>query len=458
MKRLILTLTFIVLSFVGAFSQGSDNYGSGLKINLNPDGTKYARFIIWNQIWFRATELNPGSSVGGEETKNNYDIGARRVRMLAYAQISKRYMILSHFGINNQTFINGGGSGASGSGAYGAGKKPQMFFHDFWNEYAVVLPTKENKNTSLSLGGGMHYFLGISRLTQASTLNFLTVDSPIFSWATVDMADQFARQFGVFAKGKLNRLEYRLALNKPFATSLTPVSTAEIAVDNSGKTSFAKTAYLEYHFLDVESNLLPYKVGTYLGTRKVFNIGAGIYSQPNGTKSIKNGEEQKHNVNLASVDVFADLPVGAKNRNAAVTAYMGLFRYDFGPNYLRNIGIMNPAVATAGYAGKDALMSGVGNAQPMIGTGNIFYTQAGILLPKYSEKPKMRVQPFAAYTHKNFEALPVAVDNFDIGANWLIDGHHAKITTQYSIRPGIEAISGKRQNLGEFIAQLQIYL
>jgi hypothetical protein len=59
-------------------------------------------------------------------------------------------MILAHFGINNQTFINGGGSGTSGTGGYGNGKKP-AFFHDAWNEYAVILPGEAGK-FSLSLG------------------------------------------------------------------------------------------------------------------------------------------------------------------------------------------------------------------------------------------------------------------------------------------------------------------
>jgi hypothetical protein len=456
MKNILFTILITTICFLRSFSQGSADYGSGMKLNLNPEGSKYIRFIAWNQIWFRASQLNPGSAVGGEQTNTNYDIGARRIRMLAMAQVSNRYMILTHFGINNQTFINGGGSGSSGTGGYGAGKKPQIFFHDVWNEYAVILPSKKNKNTSLSLGGGLHYFMGVSRMTQASTLNFLTVDSPIFSWANIEASDQFARQFGLFAKGKLNRLEYRLALNKPFATNLVP--TTEAAVDNSGKTAFAKTGYLEYHFWDIESNVLPYKVGTYLGTRKVFNVGAGFYTQPKGTRSLNNGSQKTHDVNLLAVDAFMDLPLGNKDRNMAVTAYAGFFNYNFGPHYLRNIGIMNPAMASVDYSGSDRLLSGAGNAQPMIGTGNIFYTQAGLLLPKYSEKPKVRVQPFAAFTHKDFEALPVGVNNFDMGANWLIDGHHAKITTQYSLRPGIEAISGKKRSFGEFIAQLQIYL
>ncbi|MFN3850591.1 MAG: porin [Spirosomataceae bacterium] len=460
MRKLTITL-MTMLTILTAYGQGSTDYGTGIKLDLNPEKTKFIRFITWNQTWFRATQLNPGTTIGGEALKNNYDISARRLRMLAYAQVNKRYMILAHFGINNQTFINGGGSGTTGTGGYGNGKKPQLFFHDFWNEYHVVLPTKENKNSSLSLGAGLHYFMGLSRMTMSSTLNFLAVDSPIFNWATVDVSDQFVRQFGFFGKGKLNKLEYRFSLNKPFHTNLAPTNVTEsskaVAVDNNGRSKWAKTGYVEYQFLDTESNLLPFKVGTYLGTKRVFNIGAGFYSQADGTKSSVNGTLSSHNINLFAVDAFLDMPIGEKTKNTAITVYSGFFNYNFGPNYLRNIGIMNEGAVDANYKGDDRVMAGAGNAQPMIGTGQIFYTQAGLLLPKASEKPKLRVQPFVAFTSKNFDALPKTVSNFDAGVNWLIDGHHAKITTQYSLRPEL-TMTGSAKKYGEFIAQLQIYL
>jgi hypothetical protein len=92
----------------------------------------------------------------------------------------------------------------------------------------------------------------------ASTLNFLTVDSPVFSWPLIDNSDQFARQIGMFAKGKYGKLEYRFSLNKPFATDLTPANVTDpskaVAVDNNGNPSFSKAGYVEYQFLDEESN------------------------------------------------------------------------------------------------------------------------------------------------------------------------------------------------------------
>ena len=455
-------LTFIGLALLSSrlYSQGSPDYGNGLKLNLNPEGDKYVRFILWNQIWLRNTEMNPGTMVSDEATKNSWNIGNRRLRALAYAQITKRYMVLMHFGINNQTFINGGAPGTTGTGGYGNGKKPQMFFHDAWNEYAVVLPGEAGE-FSLSLGAGLHYYMGLSRMTMASTLNFLTVDSPIFTWPLIDNSDQFARQMGMFAKGKYGKFEYRFSLNKPFATNLAPVDVtnpaARVAVDNNGNPKFSKAGYVEYQFLDSESNLLPFKVGSYLGTKRVFNLGAGFYHQKDGTRTSVNSQIEKHDIALYAVDAFADLPLGNAKNKMALSAYAGFYNYNFGPNYLRNLGIMNVGSNDPNFIG-DKAIAGAGNLQPMIGSGNIYYLQAGLLLPSNADKPKIRIQPFAAYTNKNFKALENSSSQFDIGSNWFIDGHHAKLTTQYSTRPTYTSASAEPKSKGEFILQFQIYL
>lgn len=459
MKK-ILTFIGLVLLSTSLYSQGSPDYGNGLKLNLNPEGDKYVRFILWNQIWLRNTEMNPGTMIADEATKNSWNIGNRRLRALAYAQITKRYMVLMHFGINNQTFINGGGSGSTGTGGYGNGKKPQMFFHDAWNEYAVVLPGEAGK-FSLSIGAGLHYYMGLSRMTMASTLNFLTVDSPIFTWPLIDNSDQFARQMGMFAKGKYGKFEYRFSLNKPFATNLAPVDVtnpaARVAVDNNGNPEFSKAGYVEYQFLDSESNLLPFKVGSYLGTKKVFNLGAGFYHQKDGTRTSVNSQIEKHDIALYAIDAFADLPLGNAKNKMALSAYAGFYNYNFGPNYLRNLGIMNVGSNDPNFIG-DKAIAGPGNLQPMIGSGNIYYLQAGLLLPSNADKPKIRIQPFAAYTNKNFKALENSSSQFDVGANWFIDGHHAKLTTQYSTRPTYTSASAEPKSKGEFILQFQIYL
>lgn len=423
-------------------------------MNLNEDGSKYIRFITWNQIWARSIEHNPGTQINGVDANRSWDVSGRRLRMLAFTQVNKRYLILTHFGINNQTFTNGGAAGTSGTGGYGAGKKPGLFFHDAWNEYAVVLPQKD-KPFSLSVGAGLHYYMGVSRMTMASTLNFLAVDAPIHNWNQIELSDQFARQYGVFAKGRYGKLNYSFAANKPFATSGTP--TLDKAVNFAPNPKAAFTGYVDYQFLDQESNLLPYRVGTYIGTKKVVNLGAGFYQNSDATASLdSDGNVQTHNNLIAAADLFVDYPLGS--RNDAVTLYASGTRYQFGPNYLRTVGIMNPASGLN--SAVTPSLNGPGNNRILLGTGNQLYVQAGYLLPKKT-RSGTRIQAFGAYTAQDLEALDEVGHSFDLGFNVFLDGHHAKITPQYSLRPQYFLTNGSKTvgNYGsELIIQAQIYL
>lgn len=458
-----MTLLGVGLLYIQAFSQGSPDYGSGMKLNIDKEGTKSIRFIFWNQIWLRSVENNPGTLVNGNSESNTWDVGARRLRFLALAQISPRYLIVAHVGINNQTFLNGGAAGtAATTGGYGPGKKPGLFFHDAWNEYAILPAKKADGSTakfSLYAGAGLHYWNGISRMTSASTLNFLTVDAPVFNWPLIENSDQFARQYGIYIKGRAGKAGYQFHMNKPFATNST-TTLPNVAVDkNTGKTAWG--GYVDYQFLDQESNVLPFRVGTYMGTKRVFNIGAGFYQNSEGTEhwvdtNAATKKSQKNDIFLFSVDAFADLPIGNKERNMAITAYSVLYNFDFGPNYLRSIGIMNTGVSDPSFTGTKAI-EGAGDARYALGTGTIWYTQAGLLLPKQISK-KVRFQPFAAIAMKNFEALSEAGNYWDVGSNFFIDGHNAKVTAQYSNRPLYDNTKKVFDNKGEFILQFQVYL
>ena len=221
-----------------------------LTLKLNDDGSKYVRFIMWHQFWATATQNNPGTTdivgqkidgSGGSKSWST-DMALRRSRFLAYAQISPRMLILTHWGINNQSFNSGAtGSNGSNTGVSNAGKKPNLFIHDAWTEYQVV-------KDKLYLGAGLHYWNGLSRSSMASTLNFMTLDAPIFNWQNIEVTDQFARQLGFYAKGYLGKLEYRLALNKPFASGATPAGASRGAAVNVLNENWANMGYLSYNF------------------------------------------------------------------------------------------------------------------------------------------------------------------------------------------------------------------
>jgi len=451
MKKYVLPFLLLCLCSLPAslLAQSEvDHSYKPLTVKLDESGSKYVRFIIWHQFWAKSTQNNPGTAnINGEEAENTMDFGLRRSRFLAYAQISPRFLILTHFGINNQTFVNGGAFAPAGTAnnVNSGNKKPGLFIHDAWTEYAVIPNT-------LHIGAGLHYWHGISRSTNASTLNFMTLDAPIFNWPNIELTDQFARQFGIYAKGKLGKLDYRVAVNKPFAFGR-PAAEGRAVNRLNDNASFA--GYFNYQFLDQESNKLPYMVGSYLGKKTIFNVGAGFYSHPEATASLNNGAEELHNINLFGFDLFYERPLA---NDKAISLYSVLYSYDFGPNYLRNVGIMNVGQAPdpASALAADLTNNGIGNAQPTIGTGLISYTQFGYLLPKLNNGAQF--MPYVTLTYKDFEALQDASTQFDLGLNYFLSGHHAKLTLQYANRP-IFAQDGTRDgSAGEIVLQTHIFL
>ena len=476
MKNRLFSLLLICLVFNGisvAQPTGSpvlsapkqtDHSYKPLTLKLNEDGSKFVRFIMWHQFWATATQNNPdtrdvqGNLIDGSEgaTKAwSTDLALRRSRFLAYAQISPRAMILTHWGINNQSFIGGATapSGPNGTATVNNnGKKPQLFIHDAWTEYEVL-------KDKLYLGAGLLYWNGISRLTSHSTLNFMTLDAPIFNWPTIETTDQFARQLGMYAKGQLGRLDYRFALNKPFANGLTPLAVKKdgVAVQVLNE-NWATTGYVNWMFWDKESNKLPYYVGSYLGAKKVLNLGVGYYHHPDASlyKTAEGPDSIFQSNTAIGADLYLDMPIN-KAKGTALSVLATYYNYDFGTNYIRNLGILNlhsSGASTNSWAG-------AGNAQPTIGSGSIFYVQAGYQLPKL--KNGTAFMPYLTVTNKNFEALADPSTQFGLGLNYFITGHNAKITLEYQTRP-IYQLNTINQEIertgyrGEIILQTHIFL
>ncbi len=434
--------TVCVSSAVGQTEEkGRDEY-KGLTLKLGDN--EFIRFITWHQIWLRFQELNPGSSIGGSGADNNYDIGLRRSRFLGFAELND-FQIMTHFGINNQHF---GRTDAASPNP----RKPQLFFHDVWAQYSLV------KN-HLDVGFGLHYWNGISRLTNASTLNFMTLDAPITNWPTIDRTDQFARFMGMWAKGNIGLLEYRVAVNKPFYTDR-PLS---FRSDYRGNSYFSYAGYFEFQLLDLESDTLPYKVGTYIGKKKVFNLGAGFYIHPQSMQSqAASGEIEVHDQILVGVDAFVDMPLGDRETSGAISGYLVFYNYDFGPDHIRDIGIMN--VVDRAQDGQTTYQT-FGNAYPSIGTGQHIYFQGGYLIPP-ALVGGWEFMPYVAVQYSNLEALEDPMVLFEGGLNWFLQGHHAKITMAFRSRPvfeergeldrNVEVVSDGRAS--EFIVQTMIFL
>jgi hypothetical protein len=445
-----------------------DGRAKKLQWSLNDDGTLYMRMLMWLQVWTRAIQLNPGTEVQGDDNPWYGDVGLRRARLLWFGQIFPRTFILLHVGINNQTFRNA--------------RKPQVFFHDAWMEFQV------SRNKAFYLGGGLIYWNGISRQTNASTITFMSLDAPIMNWPLIEREDQFARQLGIYAKGKLGLFDYRVAVTRPFTAfdvSLTGNTPAPPPQDNIGNyrdtNSWAYTGYFMFQFQDEESNVLPYTVGTYIGAKRVLNLGFGGYLHPGGvqygesevdpdTGEVTILSSKARMLGILGADLFLDQPFGGDD-GGAVTWY-GVYQYqDFGPNHIRNVGIMNPGSGGTAFT-QFASGSSAGNAYPMIGTGNHLYTEFGVLLPGHLGK-EIKFQPYVNWQGSafmgfgcgprndgEFASVPCTwMHHVGVGLNMFIHRHNAKVTIEYRNRPIFNEDRSLESRKGNsFVMQWHIFI
>ncbi|PZV81564.1 hypothetical protein CLV31_11096 [Algoriphagus aquaeductus] len=427
MKKVVLILLMAFLLF---FAIILSVYGQGakeVKLFLNESQTHWVKGTGLGQIWVRYTELNPGSTIYGTPKDQVFDVGLRRVRYQIMGQLTDQVFVYTQFGINSFGSLSG--------------RKPGMFLHDVTAEYAVV----KNK---LSLGAGLHGWNGTVRYSSSSVGSILGLDLPYIEESTNDVTDQFVRKLGVFAKGQLGSLDYRVSASNPFPiqTALNPVPTLPENVTNIAYYSTSAPAinyqgYFFWQFRDKEANQIPYMTGTYLGKKNVLNIGAGFSTQDHAVeyREITESQVRQKASRQFGLDVFYDAPIN-REKGTALTAYAALIDYDFGPNYLRNAGAMNPANGVNG----QGTFNGPGNNIPLIGTGQVYYTQVGYLMKKDLLGNLGTLQPYGQFTVSDYQRVETPITTYDIGVNWLQAGHRSKLSLDYQSRPMLARGQGER--------------
>lgn len=424
----------IVLCFISsnAFAQNKD-----LRFNLNEDGSQYVKATFLNQTWVRWTQNNPGTLVDGYDQDNTFDIGLRRTRIQIFGKISDRVFFYTQFGQNNLSYIGA--------------RKQGIFFHDAIGEIELA-PQK------LSIGAGLTGWVGFLRYSSPSIGSILTMDAPLYQQSTNDINDQFVRKYSVYAKGKLGKLDYRFGLAKPMSISRSPVQNSIIGPNSlfSNEPPKLQTqGYFKYEFLDAESNLTPYTTGSYLGTKNVFNIGAGFIIQKDAMWHTEGGGGNvvHEDMTLFGVDIFYDRVINATNKTA-ITAYLAVSSNDYGKNYVRNLGVMNPA------NGGGTSFNGSGNSFPINGTGTLGYAQIGYLMKSGLLGSLGTLQPYIASEIADLDLLSDTMTMYEFGVNWLIKGHGTKISLNHQSRPVFnlnnanELVSSERK--GMTVIQLQI--
>lgn len=421
-KKLILVAAIVAAAGRG-LAQEAPREVEELRYKLNESGSHYLKLTLLNQLWLRQNESNPGTLVLGEPTSTTFDIGLRRTRFQFYGQLTDRVSFYFQYGLNNFNFLS----------QNAGNRKLVAFFHDALLEYHA---TKESD--ALILGGGLTIANGLSRFSQPSIGTIMTMDVPVFAQATVDQTDEFSRKLSVFARGQIGRLDYRVVLCDPFPITTNGL-TIPATVANSPNASFAQVGHeLQYqgffmwNFFDTESHVTPYMTGTYLGKKKVLNLEAGFIRQKNAMWTGDGVTNTFHDMKLWSVAAYYDAPLNS-DKGTAVSAYLGLFDYDFGHGYVRYNGIMNPA---SGITTPGMPQGSQGNAFPMFGTGKVIYAQAGYLLKRdFLGEGNGSLMPYASVTSANYNRFDKPVLVWDIGVNWFLKGHSSKFTLDYQQRP-----------------------
>ena len=417
LKKRILKLYLLIIVVVSPLyllSQEKENKKP--KINWN----------ITSQIWVRYSDLNAGSLIYDEPASEFFDISIRRLRIPVSSQITPNIYAYAIFGGNNYNFKD---------------KTFSLDVLDLYVEYKFA--------NILEVGVGKSGWQGLNRWNIRSSRTMMGLDSPLFTLNSVEKNDDLGRLFGVWFKGQTGHFDYRLTFNRPFA--ITNVPDGEVNFAN-GKPRVKTSSYVKYQFFENESNKSAYQTGTYMQSKKVFNIGVGFQYQE---KAMSDGDVQLpstsfYDINHYAADSFLNLPLANGN---AITAYLGFYDYDFGKNYIRNVGANNPTTG----GGSD--FNGPGVAFPMIGTGTTWYTQFGYAF-KETEilNQPMIIQPNIAIQHSDWDALEDTMTVYDFTINFLLNGsHNNKFSLGYQYRPIFDATTLKQKDYkGMAVLQYQI--
>lgn len=458
MRKMINTgLTFIMVNFflLTSLSAQEKKEDFNLRWNLTDDKSSYAGMKMLNQVWARYIWNNP--DLNGTEQYSDIDLGIRRSQFAFYASLKDKVLIYTRMGFNEQI--------------YQGNRNPGFTLFDAQTEYILA-------KDKLHLGFGLHSWNGISRYSNSDRSQFLVVDRPGFALPLNGTFSSYGRQLGLYARGNLGNLNYRLSVSKPFEAGTDSISspfTTERMNEN-----FAVKGYFSWQFFAKENSMFPYLTMNNLGREKILNVGAGFYYHPEAMlveaeKDLSTVDEMLaawliatgnedllplyatgyypsdiSDVFMASADVFADLPF---QNGGAFTSYLSYSYYFFGPNYLRKMSTMNVSRLEPDLS----LLQGAGSSQWEVGTGHIARGEWGYLFPQ--EIFKSRIQPYGAVTWKNFEALDEDSFQFDVGANILIHHQNIKWTLQYSTRPVYMQTDGQNRihaYKGQFILQTQL--
>jgi hypothetical protein len=180
---------------------------------------------------------------------------------------------------------------------------------------------------------------------------------------------------------------------------------------------------LEVNFLEPVKEW--YRMGTYLGKRKIVAIGGGFDMQNDavGGASGATSFGRVRNYRAATVDVFLDHPLPGNAGAVTFEAAYLSFNYN---------GATGAACAIAGCTSQT--VAGV-NTTITNNDGTGYYIQGGYLIPGTWGVGKLQgqLQPVARFQHFNSGFVNRDRTETDFGLNYFLAGHDAKLVFNYAI-------------------------
>lgn len=369
---------------------------------------KRFKFSGYAQFWARYTMMNPGSRINESQMRHTGDLSLRRFRLKMIAKPIDNWTFVVQAGTTNLTYLSNNENAIDLLDAYGE--------YEFGKE--------------LSIGGGRSNWKGFTRFASGPGSSLL-YDVPFLILGNVNRTDLTLRNLNLFAKGQLGRLDYRVIVAKPYI-SATAKPQEGISVFNNLEVKPNFSAYIKWQFFDQENNASPIAVGTYLGKKKVLALGIGAEYQKGLLWSLNSGDTVLNSMKLFSADVFFDTPLN-KETGTSLNIYAAAFLHDYGPGYIRNLGINNMA---NGLESKGAAFNGAGNAYPVVGTGKSLILQTGVTLPYFNRRTKRtRLMPALGIQYSRFDRLSDPMFSYDLGLSLLLKDHSSKFVFNAQSRP-----------------------
>lgn len=440
MSARLTSYRFTLTAFLLAAMAVSNVLAQDMNWGTQPDTTSPIKVQLFAQLWTRYNHNNPGTLALGQPQDESFDIGVRRARVQAFANINSRATLFIHYGFNNFNYAyqNGGN------------RRIQAYFHDFFGEYRLF------DANELKLGAGLSFVNGLSRFSQPAIVALPTMDGALFAQATSEQNDVTGRKLSITARGQVGPIDYRVALSDPMAVTTNGQPARPIAPEANfaqNQRTLQQQAYVIYQFFDHEPHQVPNMAGTYYGTRKIFNVAAGVIYQPDAMWRSRGADTVYEDLLLMAVESMYDAPID--RWGTTLSAYAGLFHHNYGSNYLRYHGAMNTGTSMLTSDDSTALRPltqygpSWGNAFPMYGTGEVFFTHVGVFVPRVLGA--IGIMPYVSANLAWFDRLNrTLTDVYGIGCSILLDGIRSRVTLELQNRPTY-GVDVSRDPFGELV-------